>query len=86
MTIPLSLSKSSSNLHSTDKSVLANILTQQVQAPTKVTLDEPSCLIIDDQALVVALGKPYYIRMFGGYANTFANTVFKIGAKYKISR
>ena len=40
-------------------------------------------LLIDDQALVMALGKPPDIRTFGDYANTFANTVFKMGAKYQ---
>ena len=31
----------------------------------------------------MALGKPPDIRTFGDYANTFANTVFKMGAKYQ---
>ena len=80
MTVPLSLATSSGSLHSTNKAVLANILTQQVQTPATVILDEPSCLLIDGQALVMALGKPPDIRTFGNYANIFASTVFKMGA------
>ena len=75
MTVPLSLATTNGSLHSTNKSVLANILTQEVQTPANVTLDEPNCLLID--------GKPPDIRTFGDYANTFANTVFKMGAKYQ---
>ena len=63
--------------------MLANILAQQVQTPANVTLDEPSYLLIDGQALVMPLGNPPGIRTFGDYANTFANTVFKMGAKHQ---
>ena len=63
--------------------MLANILTQQVQTPTTVILDEPSCLLIDGQALVMALGKPPDIITFGDYANIFASTVYTMGANYQ---
>ena len=84
MTAPLHLATTSGSLHSTNNAVLANILTQQVQTPATVILDEPSCLLIDGQAFEMALGKPPYIRTFGDYANIFANTVFKMGAKYQM--
>ena len=45
--------------------------------------DEPSRLLIDGQALVMALGKPPDIRTFGDYANIFDSTVFKMGANYQ---
>ena len=83
MTVPLSLAPTNGSLHSTNKSVLADILTQEVQIPTNVTLSEPSCLLIDGQALVMALGKPPDIRTFGDYANTFGNTVLKMGRKFQ---
>ena len=83
MTVPLSFGTTSGSLHSNNKTVLANILTQQVQTPATVILDEPSCLLVDGQALVVALGKPPDIRTFGDYANIFASTVFKMGANYQ---
>ena len=64
--------------------MLANTLTQQVQTPTTVILDEPRCLFIDGQALVIALVKPPDFRTFGDYANSFASTVFKMGEKYQM--
>ena len=63
--------------------MLEDILTQQVQTPANVTVEKPSCLVIDGQALMTALGKPPDIKTFGDYANKFANAVFKMGAKYK---
>ena len=54
-----------------------------MQTPATVILDEPSCLLIDGQALVMALGKPPDIITFGDYANIFASTVFKMGANYQ---
>ena len=83
MTVPLSLATTCGSLHSTNKAVLANILTQQVQTSATVILDVPSCLIIDGQALVMALGKPPDIRTFGDYANIFVSTVFNMGANYQ---
>ena len=63
--------------------MLANILTQHVQTPTTVILDEPRCLLIDGQSLVIALVKPPDFIMFGDYANIFDSTVFKMGANYQ---
>ena len=85
MTVPLSFATTSGSLHSTNKAVLTNIpvLTQQVQTPATVILDEPSCLLVDVQTLVMALGKPPDIITFGDYANIFASTVFKMGANYQ---
>ena len=83
MTVPLYLATTSDNIHSTNEVVLANILAQQVQTPAIVILDEPSCLLIDGQPLVMALGKSPDIRTFGDYANFFASTVSKMGANYQ---
>ena len=82
MAVPLSLATTSGSLHSTNKSVMANILTQQVEVPANITVVEPSCLLIDGQALVMALGKPTDIATFGQYADTFTNTVFRMGANF----
>ena len=76
MSVPLSL-------HSPNKSLLADILTKNVLTPPIVTLHRPSCLIIDSQTLVMALGKHPTISTFGEYANTFAAAVYKMGATFK---
>ena len=83
MPIPPSLAATNGSLHSTNKSVLANILTRHVQTPADVPLQGPSCLVIDGQALVMALGKPPDTTTFGDYANKFTDTVLKMGAKYQ---
>ena len=57
MKIPLSRSTMDGSLHSTNKSVLANILTQQVETSANVAVADASCLRFDGQALVMALGK-----------------------------
>ena len=80
VTVPLSLTTTSGSLHSTNKAVLANI---QLQTPATVTPDEPSCLLIDGKALVMALEKPPAIRTYDDYANIFASTVFKMRANYQ---
>ena len=82
MAVPLSLATTSGSLHSTNKSVMANVLTQQVEVPANITVVKSSCLLIDGQALVMVLGKPTDIATFGQYADTFTNTVFRMGANY----
>ena len=79
MAVPLYFATNSGSLYSTNKSVMASILTQQVEVPANITVVETSCLLIDGQALVMALGKPTDIAT---YADTFTNTVFGMGANY----
>ena len=84
MSVPLSLATTSGSLHSPNKSLLSDILTKNVLTPPIVTLDRPSCLIIIDiQALVMALGKLPTISTFSEYANTFAAAVYKMGSTFK---
>jgi hypothetical protein len=79
MTIPLSLANTDGSLHSTNKSILANMLTKDVDTPATVPLPEESCLLIDGQALVLSIGKPQGMKTFGDFANIFTSTVFKMG-------
>ena len=83
MPVPLSLATTTGTLHSSNKSLLANVLIQDLHTPPTVELDGPSCLLIDGQALVMALGKPSNINTFGEYANMFANAVFRMGARFQ---
>ena len=55
MTVPLSLATTNGSLHSTNKSVLANILTQEVQTPANVTLDEPSFMVLEENKADLAI-------------------------------
>ena len=80
MSVSLSLAKIRGILHSANKFLLAGVLTQDVATPTTVSLDGPSCLLINAQALLRALAKHPNTKTFEDYARTFANTVYKMGA------
>ena len=41
-----------------NKPVISDVLTSDIKCPTQVTLEQTSCLVVDGQARVVALGKP----------------------------
>ena len=57
--VPLSLAEMNGSLRTGNKSILADVLTEGIECPEVIKLhDTSSCLIIDGQALVVALGKP----------------------------
>ena len=61
MPVPLSLATTTGTLHFSNKSLLANVLIQDLHTPPTVELDGPSCLLIDGQALVIALGLNYIL-------------------------
>ena len=83
MSVPLSLATTNTTLHSPNKLMLGDILAKDVLTPPTISLDGPSCLLIDGQALVMALSKPPNIKTFGKYAKTFAAAVYKIGATFQ---
>ena len=58
MYMPLSLANTCGSLHSTNKSLLTNIFTQNVQTPPTLFCAGTSCLLIDGQSLVMPLGNP----------------------------
>ena len=80
MSVSLSLAKTRGILHSANKYLLAGVLTQDVATPTTVSLDRPSSLLIDAQALLMALAKPPKTKTFEDYIRTFANTMYKMTA------
>ena len=53
ISFPLSLATTSGILHYANNFLLAEVLTEDVTAPTTVSLDGPNCLLIDGQALVM---------------------------------
>ena len=67
-----------------NKSVLADKLTEDIVCPEAIELhDSSSCLIIDGQALVVALGKPDNAVTFGDLADTYVRAVLTAGSNYQ---
>ena len=60
------------------------MITEGIDCPEVINLhDTSSCLIIDGQALMVALGKPENAQTFGDLAETYVSTVMKSGANYQ---
>ena len=70
-------------LRTGNKSELANVVTEDIYCPEIIQLHATSSfLIIDGQALVVALGKPDAAVTFGDLADTYVKTVLKAGSEY----
>jgi len=64
--VPVSLAEMNGSLRTGNKSILAHVITEGIDCPEIINLhDTSSCLIIDGQALVVALGKPENAQTFG---------------------
>ena len=83
--VPVSLAEMNGTLRTGNKSELANVVTKDIDCPDTIQLHATSSfLIIDGQALVVALGKPAAAVTFGDLANTYMKTVLKAGSEYHI--
>ena len=82
MPVPISLDGMNGCLHTGNKSLLSDMLTKDVSTLTEITLCGTSCLVIDGQALVMALGKLHGATTFGQYANVFIKSVFDMGISF----
>lgn len=81
---PVSLAEMNGTFRTGNKSVLADELTEDIVCPEAIELyDSSSCLIIDGQALVAALGKPNNAVTFGDLADTYVRAVLKAGSNYQ---
>ena len=82
MNVPISIAETSGELRSGIKANLFDILTQCVTCPTEISVEEPSCLVIDGQAAVMSFGKPSTANTFGDYADEFVKFIFRQGKAY----
>ena len=81
--VPVSLAETNGTLRAGNKSELANVVTEDIDCPETIQLHATSSfLIIDGQALVVALGKPDAAVTFGDLADTYVKTVLKASSEY----
>jgi len=71
-------------LHTENKAILADVFTEGIECPQVISPEEPACLVIDGQALVVALGKPENAVTFGDFANRYASAVVMAGSNYQL--
>ncbi len=84
MPVPLSIAELNGTLRTGNKSILADLLTEGIDCPETIELhDQSACLIIDGQALVVAIGKPINAENFGDLSDVFVKSVLQTGSKYK---
>lgn len=84
--VPLSLAEVNGQLRSGSKAILATIITAGVECPDHLhdkDLDKEPMLIIDGQALVIAIAKPEGAKTFGDLAGVFVEAVLKSGAKFQ---
>ena len=79
MPVPISLAELNTSLRSGDKAILAEVLTSGVVCPPDIPPEDESCLIIDGQALVIAIGKPHGAVTFGDFADAFVQSVLHSG-------
>ena len=72
MSVHVSLAEMNGTLRTGNKSVLAEVLTTGINCPEAIDIgDQSSTLIIDGQALVVIVGKPFWVVTFGDLADIF---------------
>ena len=76
--VPLSLAGSNYKLHSTNKSMLVELLTQSVKAEAMLPKTHvPSCMIIDGHALIQSLRKSDSAQTYGDLADTFFSIILR---------
>ena len=79
--IPLSLAKTDGSLKEGQKHPLMDILLQRITCSNQYDVPKDATLVVDGQALVVALGKPQSleIRTFGDFAKSYCECIFQHG-------
>ena len=85
MPIPISLAETNEALLALrigSKASLVDCLTSDVQCPASIKVQGNSCLLIDGQAMVIAIGKPQTCKTFGDFANACVNRVISVSAAY----
>ena len=80
--VPLSLAEIDGSLRSGAKHILMDVLLQRVCCTEKPSVPDSSTLVIDGQALVVALGKTQLSKTFGDFAKTFSNVIYQYGQHF----
>ena len=63
--------------------MLCEILTTDIACPATIDLEgQPSCLVIDGQARIMAIGKLASAKAFGDLADVFTASVFQSARSY----
>ena len=79
--VALSIAQMDGCLRTGQKVILIDEITKGVCCPATITILEGATLIIDGQALVMAVGKPATAKAFGDLADIFVESVYQSGSK-----
>ena len=77
---PIALAEMNGQLIRTGtKSILADVLLSGINCSESIEAEGSSCLIIDGNDLIVAIGKPQEAKTFGDIADVFMGVVMPYG-------
>jgi len=80
--VTIALAEINGDIRTGSKAILSQVLTGETPYPPMLApaeLGDNATIIIDGQALVIAIGKPHGLSTFGDLADVFKNTVLQIG-------
>ena len=82
MPIPISLAETIEAFRIGSKASLVDCLTSDVQCPVSINVQGNWCLLIDGQAMVIAIGKQQTCKTFGDFADAFVNRMISVSDSY----
>lgn len=84
MPVPVAIAETNGALRSGNKALLAEALIDEIICPETISILDKgkSCLLIDGQALVQAIGKPAEATTFGDLADVYVKSVLKKGDSF----
>ena len=77
--VPIALAEMNGQLRTGAMSILADVFLSGINCPGSFEVEVSSCLIIDGNALIVAIGKPQEAKTFGDLADVFMGVVMHYG-------
>ena len=86
MSVPLAIADTNGQLRSGNKSVLIELLSGGMEYTRVTPVPGRSTLVIDGQALVMALGRPSACNTFDDLADRFLKAVLVCGKDYDPDR
>ncbi|KAG1683504.1 hypothetical protein GQR58_009959 [Nymphon striatum] len=82
LNVSISLTQTNRALRTGNKAILVDVMTKDIVCPPQVVLDGSSCLVVDGQAAVVALGKPENVDNFGQFGDAFVKHISDAGQHF----
>ena len=77
MPVPVVLAEMNGSLRTLKKSLLADLITSEINCPSEIELQGSLCLLIDGLELVSAVGRPSVTQKFGDFADSFQTAVLE---------